>query len=369
MDSRAICRVGMNSQSASTDAMSILILNEDCFLELFKYLDLFDLFAVADVCSRLRQHAIAFYGYAKRSDFYSIEDTLPLWPPEVGDLEFSLRSRRNKHEEGLVFCFDGSHQPLKKLVKVAVYYGDDLRIDKHPGCERELFKAHISIERRCRQLLDRLFRTAGNHFSDIETLQMSNVFLCMKMPEYLSQFKNLRVLDFLYDGLESLSGIKRALRHLGSANTLKSLTLQEVFGGSEIEFFEELLNFKKLEKLTLRGLSVSRSLENIGSYISELRMLHLHSSFYFDDTLISKIIQSAGKLKVLSIMPWDRRIVMVFGLDVDVNIHKKWLDIVESRHNRTPLRMILSERFYTTSMSPSPARLVDGNIIFDFSLV
>lgn len=55
----------MDSTFATTEATSILVLNDDCLLEVFKYLDLLNLSAVADVCRRFRQNARNSFQYSK----------------------------------------------------------------------------------------------------------------------------------------------------------------------------------------------------------------------------------------------------------------------------------------------------------------
>lgn len=54
--------------SSSTDPPNILILNNDCLLEVFGHLNLVDLCVVADVCSRFRQNAILSFVYSKKTN-------------------------------------------------------------------------------------------------------------------------------------------------------------------------------------------------------------------------------------------------------------------------------------------------------------
>lgn len=48
---------------------SIMALNDDCLLEVFEYLDWWDLGAVADVCRQFRRNAKACFAYSKKDDF------------------------------------------------------------------------------------------------------------------------------------------------------------------------------------------------------------------------------------------------------------------------------------------------------------
>lgn len=62
--------------SSEEDATTILTLNDDCFLEIFQYLDLIDLCAVADTCRRFRQNAKACFAYSKRENLNLGNDVL-----------------------------------------------------------------------------------------------------------------------------------------------------------------------------------------------------------------------------------------------------------------------------------------------------
>lgn len=57
----------MEMDSPSTNAGSILTLNNDCLLEVFKYLDLQEICAVADVCRCFRQNAKVCFKYSKKT--------------------------------------------------------------------------------------------------------------------------------------------------------------------------------------------------------------------------------------------------------------------------------------------------------------
>lgn len=58
--SKRICMIGMDSASRE-DATAILDLNDDCLQEVFGYFDLFDMCALVEVCTRLKQTAQAHY--------------------------------------------------------------------------------------------------------------------------------------------------------------------------------------------------------------------------------------------------------------------------------------------------------------------
>lgn len=62
--------------TSSDDAITVLCLNDDCLLEVFKWLDLPELCAVADTCSRFRQYAEAYFGHSKKKNLLLPDDIL-----------------------------------------------------------------------------------------------------------------------------------------------------------------------------------------------------------------------------------------------------------------------------------------------------
>lgn len=82
----------MESTSTSTGSTTTLSdLNDDCLLELFKYLDLSDLCAVADVCSRFRQNSTIAYVHSKYKRFH-----LPASIHRDGDSQQQILSKFSK---------------------------------------------------------------------------------------------------------------------------------------------------------------------------------------------------------------------------------------------------------------------------------
>lgn len=68
----------MNAPRVPSDGTtSILILNDDCLIEVFKWLNSLDLCAVADTCGRLRQNAKAAFEYSKNKNLRLWDDILP----------------------------------------------------------------------------------------------------------------------------------------------------------------------------------------------------------------------------------------------------------------------------------------------------
>lgn len=72
----------MDSSSATMNATALLDLNDDCLRDVFEYLSISDLAAVADVCSRLRHVArlhflasVSKYGRMEVSILYRNEAT------------------------------------------------------------------------------------------------------------------------------------------------------------------------------------------------------------------------------------------------------------------------------------------------------
>lgn len=57
--------MGACSSKSKSKRSTILILNDDCLLEIFKYLRPIDLATVADVCARFRQNAQRHYANSK----------------------------------------------------------------------------------------------------------------------------------------------------------------------------------------------------------------------------------------------------------------------------------------------------------------
>lgn len=58
----------------SNDATVILCLNDDCLLEVFKWLNLIDLCAVADTCSRFRENAKICFEFSKKNNLILPDD-------------------------------------------------------------------------------------------------------------------------------------------------------------------------------------------------------------------------------------------------------------------------------------------------------
>lgn len=71
----------LDSPPASASTTTVLHLNDDCLLEVFKYLNLQDLCSVADVCCRFRKNAQDQFSYSDfkhigfRNDFYQSSET------------------------------------------------------------------------------------------------------------------------------------------------------------------------------------------------------------------------------------------------------------------------------------------------------
>lgn len=70
-----------DSPPASASTTTVLHLNDDCLLEVFKFLNLQDLCSVADVCYRFRKNAQDQFSYSDfkhlgfRNDFYQSSET------------------------------------------------------------------------------------------------------------------------------------------------------------------------------------------------------------------------------------------------------------------------------------------------------
>lgn len=80
-----------------SNSTALLDLNDDCFFEVFRYLDLVDLGSVADVCSRLKSTTQEYFGISSYRDMYLPRDisAMDKRPPFKKRLQQMCRVMRN----------------------------------------------------------------------------------------------------------------------------------------------------------------------------------------------------------------------------------------------------------------------------------
>lgn len=86
----------MEASTEATSATTILDLNDDCMQETFKYLNLLDLCSVADVNTRFRQNAQAYFAYSKYKDFSILDPEYNSYAVDWSQLRQLLMSLTSK---------------------------------------------------------------------------------------------------------------------------------------------------------------------------------------------------------------------------------------------------------------------------------
>lgn len=456
----------MDSPLASAEATTILALNDDCFLEVFSYLDLLDMEVVAKVCSRFRQNAVTCFEYSKKKSLNlrkeiasagdSVEDSvfkisgifrnfgcflaqvneddmcgkqnhwseeaqstcrrsimelvveycsgtlvefeihgidvkdesvaalqplfenlqklklidirigetfldmLPVWSPELRELELSLRPNHNVIVEGRALQFDGLFQPFEKLVNISLKNIENLEnSDIDEMLKRNPQLTGIEL-RRCRRLDNQIFRSIAIHASNVETLAFKDVLFGEGDAECFGQLRKLKSLDLDFVTKPPVHHILPVIHQIGVLDIpLKSLYLRRI-GYDNTRYYEQfettLSSLKNLEKLALHNISNVWHI-SIGCFSRAAPQIRVFD-VTFDELeasarVVWKMIASSPALDVLIIRASEMDGPAGLLERSDYRCYERF---VKRRREKRNLRIHLSSRNFHTNMLPSTAK-------------
>lgn len=294
-----------SSPSTSNSASSILILNDDCLISLFKYLNLDDLCAVADVCSRFRRNAQTHFSYSKLKELYSIsycicraadnvkraENVLSIFGNFVKSIKLEVLHHhcdipRGHHKRVAQMLRRHCCETLHELVVERYFINDEIALLIHPALAN--------------------LRT----FSMIEcTVAKSFVKL---LPKWSPKLRELRIVD------------SNRIKNIGTPNEgqpipltydkLETLYMERITDVVYVDLVEDVLKssplLKKIEVVTCQNKG-NRICSSIVKYAPQIENLRFHGGCARHELYPSYF----GRLTKL------QSLAMTFYTDVKSNIH------------------------------------------------
>lgn len=230
----------------------ILILNDDCLLEVFSHLKISDLFAVVDVCERFRKNAIDLFAMKHKA--------LDFVPTHLFTLSKEAYFRKIRHR-------------LQRF-----------------GSSATSLKIHGEEKSSCDQrILEQILQYCGSNLKELTLFdfEVRNSFLGRLQPLFVP-------LERLH--LNESGAFTKLLNHCGD---LKALKLSNMF------FLDFELKFKcpKLETLKMDDVYMvsNTDLKNLFKLNPQLRKLSFDSGHYFDDAVVPIIAKYLPLIEDLSL--------------------------------------------------------------------
>lgn len=291
------------TDTTPTEATMILDLNDDCFFEIFKYLDVMDMCSVADSCSRLKAAAREHFAHSKFNNF-----NFPL----------SIRDRSES---------DTANQMLLEASKVLRNFGAciaDFRetnggtFYKWDDETKSVYQRKI-IELLVKHCGEKLIKLKFWHF-DI-TDEISNIMI--PLLEHLQKFEItyadgsvllLEMLPILCPKLQDLTFAHIDLRFEGWNRRYEKLTkIKFLCCDMDVDTAKEFLKcnmqLKEIEFNYCSGLN-PRLFQYIGDYATEVETLDINlGEFDFDEETPdyspnAQHIQRLRNLKSIRLTDW-----------------------------------------------------------------
>lgn len=271
----------MDSQLASTNVTSVLALNDDYFLEVFKWLDLMDLCAVAGVCTRFRKNVKLCFEYSKkknlnlRFDFVSDGDSVNIFLLKTSKILRHFGVFLNKFDDEAHWisqehwCMDEGYRCRRRIMKLVTRYCSGTLI------QLSLFAPSIT---------DNSMRMMKPLLEFLQTLEMRHLAIGQSFLDMLAECPKLRELK-LSIGVERFRAKKKLKfdRLFSLKNLVKiSLTTFWDLQNSDIdELLHHNLQMKEIELEYCQKLDchIFRSIANHTPNVEKLFFSCVRSTF------------------------------------------------------------------------------------------